>query len=230
MGARGPRPGYKKTAQTAEKPESGIEPIMNEQNTNKLQSNPAPALTPEQQAIAARVAEQATDDDWLHIREDEMLDFSLSKNMFDLPPEAQKLQDEKKYAFKFCERTPSRVDQLTRGLQPPLRWGVVNAVQLPELAHLCDPMTGGVCVGGMILLFKPWRYHQMVKDAKRNLSDGRVRSGSLDGAALKLSSPDGKVQAATGEAHKIGNRDVVMTAEDPIDLKLPAEGVEDLVA
>ncbi len=228
MGARGPQPGYKKQAKTAERPESEEMSTTPETKPNTVQ--PSPALTPEQQAIAARVAAQTADDDWLHIREDEMLDFSLSKNPFDLPIEAKKLQDEKRYAFRFCERTPSRVDQLTRGLQPPLRWGIVNAVQLPELAHLVDPINGGVCVGGQILLFKPWSHHAMVKEAKRKLADGASQARSLEGAATKLSSPDGKIAAVTGEQHKIGANDVVMQAEDPIDLKLPAESAEDLVA
>lgn len=222
MGARGPKPGYKKTGPTAGTPESGNE--MTELETNNQQSSGA--LTPEQQAIAARVSSQANDDEWLHIREDELNDFSLSKNMFDLPDAAQKLQDQKRYAFKFCERKPERIDQLTRGLQPPLRWGVVNAVQLPELANLCDPMTGGVCVGGMILLFKPWSHHERVKEAKRKLSDGASQARSLEGAANKLSSPDGKIKAVTGEDQKISNRDQVMAAEDLEDLRLPSETVD----
>lgn len=223
MGARGPQPGYKRReAQSATEPGSDK---MEPETTNTQPANNSP-ITPEQQAIAARVAAQTNDDGWLHLREDELNDFSLQKNMFDLPPEAQKLQDEKRYAFRFCERTPSRVDQLTRGLVPPLRWGVANKVQLPELAHLVDPVTGGICVGGQILLFKPWSHHARVLEEKRKLSEGASQARSLDGAATKLSSPDGKVVAAAGEQHKISNRDVVMQAEDPEDLKLPAETVD----
>ena len=187
-------------------------------------------LTPEQQAIAARVANEGADDGWLHITEDQMNDFSLSVNPWDLPREVKKLQDEKRYAFRYCERTPARIDMLTRSQAPPLKWGIVNAVQLPELAHLVDPITGGVCVGNQILLFKPWAHHAKVKEAKARLADGAARSQSLDGAAAKLSSPDGKIQATTGAESRIGNRDVVIAAEDPQDVGSGGSGVEDLVA
>jgi len=187
-------------------------------------------LTPEQQAIAARVANEGADDGWLHITEDQMNDFSLSVNPWDLPREVKKLQDEKRYAFRYCERTPARIDMLTRSQAPPLKWGIVNAVQLPELAHLVDPITGGVCVGNQILLFKPWAHHAKVKEAKARLADGAARSQSLDGAAAKLSSPDGKIQATTGAENRIGNRDVVIAAEDPQDVGSGGSGVEDLVA
>jgi hypothetical protein len=194
------------------------------------QSSPANTMTPEQQAIAARVANQGDDDGWLHVTEDEMNDFSLSVNPWDLPREAKKLQDEKRYAFRFCERTPSRIDQLTRSQQPPLRWGIVNAVQMPELAHLVDPITGGVCVGQQILLFKPWAHHAKVKAAKAQLADGAAKSQSLDGAAAKLSTYDGKITATTGPDNKIGGRDIVVQAEDPQDVGDGDKGVEDLVA
>lgn len=187
-------------------------------------------MTPEQQAIAARVAADGTDDGWLHISEADMNDFSLSVNPWDLPKDAKKLQDERRYAFRFCERTPSRIDQLTRSQAPPLKWGIVNATQLPELAHLVDPITGGVCVGNQILLFKPWAHHAKVKEAKARLAEGASRSQSLDGAALKLSSGDGKISATTGDSAKIGARDYVVAAEDPRDLGDGGKGVEDLVA
>ena len=187
-------------------------------------------LTPEQQAIAARVANEGADDGWLHVSEADMNDFSLSVNPWDLPREVKKLQDEKRYAFRYCERTPARIDMLTRSQAPPLKWGIVNAVQLPELAHLVDPITGGVCVGNQILLFKPWAHHAKVKEAKARLADGAARSQSLDGAAAKLSSPDGKIQATAGPDNRIGGRDVVVQAEDPQDVGLGGSGVEDLVA
>ena len=57
------------------------------------------ALTSAQQAIAERVAAQDTE--WFGITEDELEDFSLMNNPFDLPPEAARLQNEKVYAFRF---------------------------------------------------------------------------------------------------------------------------------
>jgi hypothetical protein len=139
------------------------------------------------------------------------------------------LQDEKVYAFRFCERKPDRIDMLCRSTAPPLKWGIVNAVQLPELAHLVDPITGGVCVGGQILLFKPWAHHMRVKEAKTRLQKGEAARG-LDGAAVKLSTPDGRITATSGESQKLGSRDVVVQAEDPTDIGPGDKGVEDLVA
>ena len=55
-------------------------------------------LTPDQQAIADRV--EAQDKLWHTIREDELNDFSLMNNPFDLPPEAASLQERKIYAFR----------------------------------------------------------------------------------------------------------------------------------
>jgi hypothetical protein len=50
-------------------------------------------MTPEEQAIATRVMREQ--DSWENIKEEEMVDFSLSNDKFALPPEAQKLQNEK---------------------------------------------------------------------------------------------------------------------------------------
>lgn len=224
MGARGPKPGYR-TAQTAEEPESRQETMTPKTITEQPNTT---VLTPEQQAIAARVASQTQDDGWLHLRGDEILDFSLTQNQFDLPREVKRLQDEKRYAFRWCERKPERVDQLTRGQSPPMRWGVVNSVQLPELAHLVDPITGGVCNGGMILLFKPWSHHEMYQAAKRKRDEGALAARSLEGAASRLSG-DG-IEVKAGQEHKISGKDVVMQAEDASDLNAPAETVDDLVA
>ena len=171
------------------------------------------SLTPEQQAIAERIS-SAQANDFETIREDDLNDFSLMNNPFDLPPEAQKLQNEKVYAFRFCERTPDRIDFLTKSVAPPLQWKLVNKVTLPELGHLVDPIIGGVIVMDQILLYKPWSWHQMVKEAKQELANNRDRSGNLDGKKQAIESSIENVEAYTGKRYKIGSGDQVVTSEE----------------
>ena len=175
-------------------------------------------LTSEQQAIAERVASQDTD--WFAIREDELEDFSLMNNPFDLPPEAAKLQNEKVYAFRFCEKTPDRIDYLTRNQQPPLRWAIVNKTTLPELGYLVDEMTGGVCVLDQILLFKPWGHHQRVKNAKAAIAEGQDNSGTIEGKQREMNNPQEGIEAYTGKSHRITGSDEVLADEATIDQSL----------
>jgi len=176
-------------------------------------------LTPEQQAIASRVTEAEGARDFDTIREDELEDFSLMHNPFDLPSEVLKYQDEKVYAFRFCERTADRIDYLTKSVKPPLQWRLVNKTQLPALSHLVDPMLGGVCVLDQILLYKPWSWHQKVKDAKAELADMHDKGGNLDAGKNKVvNSTDKEVEAYTGKQYRIGSNDEVIADEALADM------------
>ncbi len=175
-------------------------------------------LTSEQQAIAERVSAQDTD--WSTIREDELEDFSLMDNPFDLPPEAARLQKEKVHAFRFCERKPDRIDYLTRSQQPPKRWWIVNKDSHPKLGYLVDPLIGGICVGDQILLFKPWWMHQKMKDLTVDLAEGQDNSGTLEGKQREMDNPDAGIEAYTGKSHKITGSDEVMGDEATIDSSL----------
>ncbi len=130
-----------------------------------------PALTSDEQAMANRIEGQNVD--WFTLREDELTDFSLMADPLLLPLAAQKLQDDQVYAFRWCERKPDRVDQLTRSHQPPLRWALVNKSNLPALADDCDSMIGGVLCLDQILLFKPWHHYVLVQKAKVALADAQ---------------------------------------------------------
>ena len=160
-------------------------------------------LTPEQQAIAERVAGQDTD--WFTIGEESMNDFSMMINPMDLIPnypEAAKLQDEKKYVFRWCERSASRVDQLTRTAKPPLKWAIVNRQNLPEMSEYVDSMMGCVCALDQILLFKPYSHAAIVNKAKAEMAKARTRAPEQ-----KVQHED--VEVMTGPKHKIGSNDVV---------------------
>jgi len=160
-------------------------------------------LTPEMQSIAERVSHQDTD--WMNITEESMTDFSLMNNPMDLDPnypEAAKLQREKKYVFRWCERTPQRVDELTRSVNPPLRWAIVTNDSLPEMAKHIDPLLGCVSALDQMLLFKPFNHAMMVNKAKKEMADSRAR-------APKEKVQAEKVETMVGEQFKIDSRDTV---------------------
>lgn len=172
--------------------------------TNTDQTN---ELTPEMRSIAERVAHQDTD--WMTITEESMEDFSLMNNPMDLEPnykEAAKLQREKKYVFRWCERTPQRVDELTRSVNPPLRWAIVTSNSLPEMARHIDPLLGCVSCLDQMLLYKPYEHAMIVNNAKREMAEAKAR-----GPKQKVQAE--KVEALSGEQYKIDSSDVV-TYED----------------
>lgn len=184
---------------------------------NDKQITPKAVLTPEQQSIAERVASQDTD--WFTIGEESMNDFSLMINPMDLMPnypEAAKLQDEKQYVFRWCERTAQRVDELTRSVNPPLKWAIVNRNNLPELERHVDPMLGAVCCLDQILLFKPFAHAEIVNNAKRDMAEAKYR------APTEKLNVD-KVEVKMGGDAKIGSNDEVTYQDERTD------GLGDLV-
>ena len=173
-------------------------------------------LTPDQQAIASRADAQEK----LKrpaIREDELNDFSLMKNPLDLPEAAQKLQDKKIYAFRWCTRTPERIDELTRASTPPMRWGLVTRTTIPELEDLIDPMLGCVLILDQALLYKHWEDHVRVQKAKMELAEVGLNTGSLEGKKHQIEGRDEDVKVFVGPDHKIGSSDIVMADEAIID-------------
>jgi len=175
-------------------------------------------LTPEERAIVERVKSQdEREDDWFAIGEESMNDFSLMVNPFDLPPEAAKLQKEKVYAFRYCERTPQRIDELTRAVNPPLRWKLVTRSSMPVMAKYVDDINGCVCKLDQALLFKPWSHHEMVKEAKQALANATDRSGILSGKKDELQSKDADIQVFEGREHKISSKDEVIADEAAMD-------------
>jgi hypothetical protein len=195
----------------ADKGNKGEEMAATQRKTNqKTPTVTDDVLTQEQKSIRERVEAQETD--WFTISEESMHDFSLAVNPMDLDPNfpmAAKLQKEKKYVFRFCERTPERIDELTRSVNPPLRWAIVNRQTLPELADKVDPVLGCVCCLDQVLLFKPFAHNEMVKRAKQDLAEARSRSPQD-----KLQHE--KVEVNSGPRYKISGGDQV-TYEDTRD-------------
>jgi len=166
------------------------------------------SLTPEQLAVYNRVKAETTE--WEPIREDELNDFSLSITPLDLNhnfPEAYKEQVEKRYAFRWCERTDKRIDELTRGGHPVTRWKICTALTTPFLRHYVDSSIGCIARLDQILLFRPWDRHMMEKRAKEQLAEARANSGKPENIALKRASD--KIEAYSGPEFKIGSKDDV---------------------
>jgi len=174
-------------------------------------------LTPEQQAIASRSETQEPLKRPHPVREDELNDFSLMKNPLDLPEAAQKLQDKKIYAFRWCERTPGRIDYLTRSELPPMRWGLVTRTTVPELEDLVDPMLGCICRLDQALLYKHWEDHARVQKAKMELAEAGLNTGSLEGKKHQMQDKNADVEVMTGEGQRISGADEVMADEAIID-------------
>jgi hypothetical protein len=134
-----------------------------------------------------------------------MNDFSMTINPFDLSPnypEAAKLQADQKYVFRWCERVVKRVDELTRSVNPPLRWAIVNNNALPEMSRHIDPMLGCVCNLDQILLFKPWAHAVIVKKARNEMAEAKAK-------APEQSVQGEKIEVTSGAAQKITSGDVV---------------------
>jgi hypothetical protein len=160
-------------------------------------------LTPEMQGLAERVAGQDTD--WFSIGEESMNDFSMMINPMDLNPnypEAAKLQNEKVYVFRWCERTTKRVDELTRSVNPPLKWALVNNNNLPGMERHIDPMLGCVCCLDQVLLFKPYAHAMILRKAKDEMAEAKAK-------APEQSVQGEKIEVSSGAAQKITSGDVV---------------------
>ena len=180
-------------------------PKLNE--TANVQETATATLTPEERSIVERVSNQDTE--WFGLTESDLNDFSLANNPLNISnyPVAAKLEREKKFVFRWCERTPGRVDALTRSAQPPLRWAIVNRQTLPEMSEYVDPVLGCVCCLDQLLLFKPYAHAMMVKKSKNELSEAKANSPQQ-----RLQNAD-KVQVGQGQNFQIRGSDLI-TYED----------------
>ena len=185
--------------------------------TNNNDQEPRRNLTPEEQAIASRVEAQ---DPFEHIREADLVDFSLAANPMDLHPIAKKLQDDHKYAFRLCTEDPKRVDQLTRAAQPPLKWGIVTRNSLPEMASEVDDLLGCVRVLDQLLLYKPWAHHAAVQREKQRLAGASDKRGSIESKHGEVTDQGEmfakKSQLNESNPYKISGGDEVMASEEAI--------------
>lgn len=128
-------------------------------------------ITAEEQAIAARVAADSSRE-WETIGEDSAIDYSLGRDLFELPPPAKKEQEEKRYAFSWIERTQRQIDKI-RSKPIPLKWWICNSTNTPFLKGYFDPVLGGVTREDMILVFKPWWMRTKQREMVDEITEGK---------------------------------------------------------
>jgi len=180
-----------------------------------INPNVNPNLTAEERQIVDRVESQDTS--WMTIKESDMEDFSLMADPMELPPPAKKAQDEKRYAFHWAALTPSRIDQLTKMANPPLRWAICTRTTFPELAPWINDAYGCVTRHDCALLFKPWSHHMKVKEAKDALNKAYEEGSGIKGGKNKIASRDGDVEVLSGKQYKIDGNDQVLADESTFD-------------
>ena len=171
------------------------------------------SLTPDERALVDQITRSK--DDWQAITEESMTDFSLAQDWGKLPPEAQERQDRKEFAFRWCERTPKRVAELTNA-SAPLKWWVANRVTAPYLSKYVDPTVGGILRLDQILLLKPWKLHQLVKDAVASSAKAMYDSRELNkGGAQKIQSRDSSdhLKVIAGERAHVKGGDLMFDGE-----------------
>ena len=180
--------------------------------------SPRTSLTPDERALVDQITRSKQD--WQTISEESMLDFSLSEDPLKLPPEAKERQDRKEFAYRWCERTPKRVAELTNA-SPPLRWWVANAITAPYLSKYVDPTIGGIMRLDQLLLLKPWSLHQRVRNAVMEAAKAMYQSRELDkGGAQKIASRDSRdhLKVLAGERAHIKGGDMTFEGETGSDL------------
>jgi hypothetical protein len=166
------------------------------------------AITPEQQAIITRAESELAE--WEPITEESMHDFSLADHPLDIRihfPEAHKQEAEKRYAFRWCERTDKRIDELTRSGHPMTRWKLCTRTTTPFLEQYVDPIWGCVTRLDQVLLFRPYDRHMMEQNAKTDFAKAKAASGKPENVALRRAQ-DG-IEAYAGPEYQIGSRDEV---------------------
>ena len=170
---------------------------------------PIQPLTSEEQAIVARIHKQDTD--WQTITEESLGDFSLMGEPYPLPKEAEEKQRRKEFAFRFIEKTATRIDEVTNW-PAPARWWICNASNTPFLAKYCDPVHGAIQVKDQILMFKPWWMHEKYQAAKMEIANNKDAAGDIKNKQGKAM--DGKVEWKSGESVRVKDSEVVDEVEN----------------
>lgn len=201
--------------------------LSNEEPDQKPEVRPTtlnPPLTAEEQAIVGRV--MAESDDWQTIGESSAVDFSLSRDVFELPAPAKKLQDEKQFFFRWITRTPARLDEM-RNKSYPWKYWVVNSTQ--PIGGLFKPFIdatlGCICREDQMLVFKPWSHFMKEREIKQRFADSRTGLEDRDGETRKAGRDSdveikaGKRKGTSSETlrQEIKGTDIQYRGEEEVD-------------
>ena len=223
----------KKTATTKAAPSEDKVPAAKAPEKTPVQPEPLKAITPEEQAIAARVLGDSFD---LSTGEDSIVDYAFyGRDMMELPPPAKKMRDEKKYSFRWVERKPARMDQV-KNKPRPFRWWLCNSTNTPFLKKYLDPVLGGVIREDCILMFKPWEDYEAEKAYKRSLADALDQSGNMLSKHGEVVTDTGvgflagkrSIESGATMGHEIKGADIIMA--DDVDPGGGSEGFGDMIA
>ncbi len=212
---------------TIEKPQVPKPPVVSQTPT-------LGPITPDEQALASRIATGSAE--WETIKEEDVVDFSLSEDPFKLPDLALRLQAEKKFKFRWYTRTPERVDQV-KNFSKVRRWWVVNRTQPVAglFDNVVDTCTGGIHCLDQLLFFKPWwlwvaeeKLDQKLADSQVDLTDrNEEEKNNLRFAASKR-----KLGEKSKGRQEVHGGDVLFKGEEDVDSELgqrtPAASESDL--
>ena len=187
-------------------------------------------LTPEERAIFGRVMGQS--DEWRTITEEETNDYSLSRDIFDLPEPAKKLVQNKEFAFRWITRKSERLDEI-KNRPIPFRWWPVNMNQPVGMIFkpFIDPNNGCVSREDQMLVFKPWWMSERELNYKRKLADSADQSKRLDSrdGEIRVAGRDTEVEIKAGMRkgtdtkplrQEIQGSDVQFRGEEEMDISM----------
>jgi len=172
-------------------------------------------LTPDELAIYQRVSSAGQKREWETISEEDLHDYNLGKDPFKIPEFAQKLKDEKQYAFRWIERSRERIDNVN-SLEPPFKWWLVTSETVPECEDSIDSNLGCVCLYDQMLVFKPYWMWEKERKIKEQIADRKDKDGSLEAKHHLPVDGTGSEFLADRRA-RIGGRDQVILHEGDID-------------
>lgn len=173
------------------------------------------SLTPEEKSILERVRAD-TGREWENITEESIDDFSLSEMPGKLPEWAQKLKDEKKYAFRWVTRKKERLDEI-RGYPIPRKWWIVNISSFSQAEDSIDPVLGCVTYLDQMLMFKPYWMFAKEQAYKQTLAESKDQAGDIN---KRKGMVDEGYEWDAGSRAKIGKMDEVQADESEF---LPGE-------
>jgi hypothetical protein len=176
-------------------------------------------ITPEEQAIASRIMQEDTS--WQTIGEESAVDYSLSNDMFALPLPAKKLEEEKKFRFRWITRTPQRLDQV-KNLYPEFRrWWPVNSTQPVGglFSSLIDPNNGCISREDQMLVFKPFWMAVKEREYKDKLADASFHKADKGG--------DGEEELAGGRRDPTKSKKALRQEIHGGDIPMGGEGYEE---
>lgn len=143
------------------------------------------------------------DDSWKTITEDDIVDYSLSEDPYKLPKAAQEKLDDGEFVFRWIERKPERIEEISN-MEIPFRWWICNSTNTPFLEDLIDSCDGGIHCKDQILMFKPYWMAKKVKNIKNGVSNNKINSGLLKSKSTEMG------DMLAGEEYKITGSDVIM--------------------